>query len=113
MRYQIPPDVLHYEVRLIFGLSAKDIMVAGLAVVIGIQRLGVVGGLALGLVTLLAMKRYERLGNRSLLVYLALYLWHLWRPGRALLPRVLPGSGEAPLRVHDWDGREMYEVGGE
>ncbi|MEP0805706.1 MAG: hypothetical protein HRF47_09465 [Chloroflexota bacterium] len=110
MRYQIPPDVLHYEVRLLFGLTAQDIMIAGVAVIFGIQRFGIVVGLTLGVLALLGLKRYERLGHRSLLMYAALYLWHRLRPSQALMPRVLPGGGVAQMTVHDWDGQEMYRV---
>jgi hypothetical protein len=112
MRYQIPPDVLHYEVRLLFGLTAQDIMIAGMAVIFGIQKFGLVIGLALGAIALLGLKRYERLGRRSLLAYAGLYLWHRLRPGQALMPRVLPGGGETQMTVHDWEGREIFRLGG-
>jgi len=113
MRYQIPPDVLHYEVRLIFGLTAQDIMVAGIAIIFGIQKFGPVIGMALGVIALLGLKRYERLGRRSLLVYFGLYLLNRLHPGEALMPRVLAGGGETQMTVHDWEGREIYRVGGE
>lgn len=65
MNYRIPPDVLHYEVRLLFGLTAQDIMITGMAILFGIQTLGLIAGLLIGLLALLAVKRYERFGNRS------------------------------------------------
>jgi len=111
MRYQIPPDVLHYEVRLLFGLTAQDILISGIAIIFGIQRFGIVSGLALGGLALLALKRYERFGNRAPLAYFGLFLWHSWRPQRVFMPRVLPGGGEVPLTVQDWEGRVMYRTG--
>ncbi len=110
MRYQIPPDVLHYEVRLLFGLSAQDIMIGGLVVILGIQKLGIAAGLLLGALALLGLKRYERLGNRSPLVYLALWGWNHWRPQRVSVPRVLPGGSGIRLEVTDWEGRAMYRL---
>jgi len=110
MRYQLPPDVLHYEIKLLFGLTAQDIMISGLVIVFGLQRFGIVAGLALGLIALLALKKYERLGNRSPLVYLALCAWNRYRPERVTMPRVLPGGGGVSLSVTDWEGEEMYRV---
>lgn len=110
MRYQLPPDVLHYEVRLLFGLTAQDIMIGGLIVILGINKLGVVWGLALGGLALLGLKRYERLGSRSPLVYLALWGWNRYRPQRVTMPRVLPGGSGVSLTVTDWEGREMYRL---
>jgi hypothetical protein len=110
MRYQIPPDVLHYEVRMIFGLSAQDIMLSGLAIILGIQKFGIAWGLLLGVLSLLALKRYERMGNRSPLVYLTLWAWNRYRPQRFAMPRVLPGGGGVHLEVTDWEGQPMYRL---
>lgn len=114
MNYRIPPDVLHYEVRLLFGLTAYDIMVSGMVLLFGIQTWGPVVGVILGVLALLAIKKYEGLGNRSPLVYLGLWLWHRWRPQSVMMPRVLPSGGEdLSVTVYDWEGNTLIQLEGE
>lgn len=114
MNYRIPPDVLHYEVRLLFGLTAYDIMVSGMALLFGIQQWGPVAGACLGALALLAVKKYESLGSRSPLVYLGLWLWHRWRPQTVMMPRVLPSGGDdLRVTVYDWEGNPLIQLEGE
>lgn len=112
MNYRIPPDVIHYEVKLLFGLTAQDIMISGMAMLFGIQIFGVLPGLLLGGLALLAVKRYERFGNRSPLVYLALWLWHRYRPQQVFMPRVLPSGDDLHLTVQDWEGNDLIHLDG-
>lgn len=112
MQYQIPPDVLHYEPRLLLGLTAQEIMMIGMGTMFGIQQLGLAGGLAAGLLVFAAGVRFQRFGNRSLLVYFALSLWHHYRPQAVVMPRVLPEGGEIQMTLYDWDGQEQIRLGG-
>ena len=52
MNYRIPPDILHYELRLMFGLTAQDIMISGMCVIFGLQALGIAAGLAGGIASM-------------------------------------------------------------
>jgi hypothetical protein len=46
------------------------------------------------------------------LVYLALWAWHRYRPKEVYMPRVLPSDGELPhMEVTTWDGDPLYTVG--
>jgi len=112
MNYRIPPDILHYELRLMFGLTAQDIMISGMCVIFGLQALGIAAGLAGGVLSLAALKRFERFGNRSPLVYFGLWVWHKYRPQQVFMPRVMPSGEDLRLTVQDWEGREMYRLGG-
>jgi hypothetical protein len=113
MQYQLPPDVLHYEVRLIFGLTAQDIMAAGMAAVFGIQRFGPVWGILMGLLALASLKRFDHLGRRSIVLYLLLWAVASLRPTPIVMPRVLPGGTDVTIRVEDWEGNPVLSLGGD
>ncbi|MCX7756107.1 MAG: hypothetical protein N2117_12830 [Anaerolineales bacterium] len=112
MQYQIPPDVLHYEPRLLLGLTAQEIMMIGMGTLVGIQQVGLIGGLLAGLAVFLAAVRFPRFGNLSLLIYFFRSLWHRYRPQTIIMPRVLPEGGEIELTLYDWDGQEQMRLGG-
>ena len=110
--YRMPSDVLHYEIRMFLGLTAQDMMIIGVAIIGGIQGLGLWAGAFLGTGAFLALKRYESLGNRSFVVYGALWLWHRFRPQQVLMPRVLPQGSEDGYSVilEDWQGNTVMEM---
>ncbi len=111
MQYQIPPDVLHYEPRLFLGLTAQDMMVIGMAAIFGIQKFGILGGVLSALLAFGAAVRFSRFGNRSVLVYLGLSLFHRYRPQAIVMPRVLPDGGEVRMTLYDLDGQEQIRFG--
>jgi len=111
MQYQIPPDVLHYEPRLLFGLTAQDIMVIGMGTLLGIQKFGIIGGLILGVCVFLGAVRFRRFGNLSIFLYLVRSAWYRYRPQDVVLPRVLPDGGSVSLTIYDWDGNERIRIG--
>jgi hypothetical protein len=109
MNYRIPTDVLHYEPRFFFGLSANDLLLTTIPTVIGMEFGGPVGGVIVAVLFLAGMKRFEGFGNRSAIVYLALMLWHKWRPSQVFMPRVLPRQ-EAHLEFQTFDGQTLFEM---
>jgi hypothetical protein len=112
LHYRLPPDILHYEVKYMFGLSVQDMMMSALPGMGIMARYGLVWGLVAALVTLAGLKRFEVFGDRSVLVYLALWAWHRYKPKEVYMPRVLPTGGELPqMEVTTWDGDPLYTVG--
>ena len=109
LTYRIPPDILHYEPRLVFGLSATEIMIGAMLGMTGMLLLGPLLGLLVGLLSLLFLRRFDGLGGRSVVVWGALMLWYRHRPGHTTIPRTLPPTAER-LVVQDWDGRTLYTV---
>jgi len=53
--------------------------------------------------------RFERFGNRSLVSYYALWLWHKYRPSSVIL-RVSCRAKETRLEVTTWDGDLLYTL---
>lgn len=111
MEYRIPPDIVHFEPRLMLGLTAQELMLGGIAIVAGLQLLGVIGGILAVVGALVALPRYERFGQRSLVVYLALWAWHRVQVQNVVMARVLPPGQEVWLRLEDWQGKVAMEVG--
>ncbi len=109
LRYHIPPDVLHYEPRFIFGLTATDLLVATVpAMLIGVT-LAWSAGVVTGILSLSLLKRFERFGNQSFPVY-AFQRWQHTRAARSVhLPLILPPEGEA-LQFETWDGETLFEI---
>ena len=109
LRYRLPPDMLHYEPKYLLGLGLQDLMVATMPSILMLQVAGPIGAGMTAALMLLSMVRFERLGNRSLVVYGSLWLWHKYRPSTVILPRVLPRQ-DTRLEVTTWDGDLLYTL---
>lgn len=107
--YQIPPDVLHYEPRFFFGLTATDLIVAAMPMIFLIALVGVFPGLLAGAVSLSLLKRFDNLGNRSFPVYF-FQKWQYNRAQRSVaLPLVLPPETQA-LTFETWGGEKLFKI---
>lgn len=111
LSYRLPPDVLHYEPSYVFGLSLQDILVSVMPAILVINMVGIVWGAVAGVLMLFGMKRWENLGNRSAVVYLASSLWYRYRPNEIVTPRVLPLQ-PSRVEVHSWKGERLYVLEG-
>ena len=109
LRYRLPPDMLHYETKYLFGLGMQDLMVATMPALLMLQVAGPLGAGITAVLMLLGVMRFERFGNRSMIVYGALWLWHKYRPSTVILPRVLPRQ-DARLEVTTWAGDLLYTL---
>jgi len=109
LNYPIPPDILHYESKYMLGFGINDLMFAMLAAMPLMLSVGPIVGLLAGGITLIAMRRYDGLGNRSLITYFAAMLWYRLRPLSVVMPRTLP-PGAARLEVHSWEGAPMFVI---
>ncbi len=112
MQYRMPSDVLHYEVRMLLGLTAQDIMLIGVAIMFGVQKFGPIVGGIIGVLVFALVKRYDKLGSRSLGLYAVAWAWHRIRPQEVLMPRVLPrGQGAAfSVSLENWRGETLVEL---
>jgi hypothetical protein len=109
LRYPIPPDVLHYEPRFIFGLSATDLLVATIPALLLGTTLGWVAGVVMAVVALSLLKRFERFGNQSLPMYY-FQRWQYTRRSRPVhLPLVLPAEAEN-LQFETWEGDKLFDI---
>ena len=112
LSYRLPPDVLHYEPKYLFGLSLTDLMAAVIPALFVINTAGIVWGALVGGLVLVGMKRWENIGNRSIVIYLASLLWYRYKPGEVIAPRVLP-LHPSRVEVHSWEGNRLYTLEGE
>jgi len=109
LQYQIPPDVLHYEPRFFFGLTATDLLVAAMPTILLMAAVGVIPGLLAGVVAISLLKRFDSFGNRSFPVYY-FQRWQYIRAQRPVtLPLVLPGEAQ-PLAFETWKGEELFKI---
>ena len=104
LQYEIPPDVLHYEPRYWFGLSANDLLFAAFPAMVVAYVVHPLVGVLLGGATALSLRRLDALGGRSLPVYLWQRMRHLRRPRPVEMPLVLPPE-RLTVRIEDWQGR--------
>ena len=112
LSYRLPPDVLHYETKYMFGLNLQDLLVAVMPSIMVINTAGPLWGAIVAAIMLAALKRWETFGDRSVIVYLALLIWYHYRPGEVEAPRVLP-LHQSRVEVHSWDGNRLYVIEGE
>lgn len=112
LSYRLPPDVLHYEPKYIFGLSLQDMLVAVIPALLAVNTAGIVWGVIVGFIGIAATKRWAAFGNRSVVVYVALLLWYHYKPGEVVAPRVLP-LRPSRVEVSSWEGDTLFVLEGE
>jgi hypothetical protein len=117
LQYQFPPNILTYETRFMAGLTMTDMLAAALpfvGVVMMLQSIvGMVLGVLAGVAGLLAVKKFERLGNRNLPSYLLARLIHHFRHPEVELPLIVPRGSGATVSLQTWDGDELVSLGGD
>lgn len=109
LRYRLPPDMLHYEPKYFFGLGVQDLMLATMPSMLAMQVAGIPGAVVVAVLMLAGLMRFERFGNRSILLYFILWFWHKYRPSTVILPRVMPRQ-DTRLEVTTWDNEPLYTI---
>ena len=109
LNYHIPPDILQYESKYFFGFGMNELMVAMFVAMPLMLIVGPLTGMLGGALTLVAMRRYDGLGNRSVVMYLAAMAWYRFKPREVIMPRTLP-PGNARLEIHSWEGDPMFVI---
>ena len=121
LQYDLPPNSLSYE-ELFYGLSFLQwvvVVIPGLLVLGQLHTrmqfpmgglLALVISLAASAVVYLLIRPIDRFGRRSVLHYLAAYLWHHRSRKTVSLPLVLPDHSSTLIVVQDLGGNEVYAV---
>lgn len=109
LQYQIPPDVISYEPRYLFGLTATDLLVAAMPSILLMATAGILPGLLAGLLALSLLKRFDRFGDRSLPVYFFQRWLYNRSQQKVVLPLVLPSETQR-IAFQSWDGEELYNI---
>ncbi len=109
LQYAIPPDVLHFEPRYWFGLSAQDLVIAAFPALLLMNTLGVVPGVLAGGIAILLLRRLDSLGGRSIPVFVLQRLWYLRLPRVVEMPMVLPAE-HVSLAIQDWSGQDVAVI---
>lgn len=112
LTYHLPPDILHYEPKYYFGLSLQEMMAAVLPSMGVMFIFGPVLGAITAIGMILGLRRWENFGNRSVLVYLGLFVWYRYRPGEISIPRVLP-LHPSRVEVANWEGQTLFVLEGD
>jgi hypothetical protein len=105
-----PLDIFHYETRFFLGFKIEELLMLSLPLIGGLMWLGVVGaviGTALGF---LLMKRFESMGNRSVISYLAARFKASRQTEDVMLPLVMP-EGASGVSIESWGGEEILRIG--
>ena len=109
LNYHIPPDILHYESKYLLGFSINDLLIAMVVAMPLMMIFNPVLGLLGGAITLVFLRRFDGLGNRSAVTYLAAMAWYRLRPEEVQAPRTLPPSA-ARLEVLSWEGEHRFTL---
>jgi len=109
LNYHIPPDILHYESKYLLGFSINDLLIAMMVAMPLMMAANPIIGLLGGGTSLVFMRRFDGLGNRSVIMYLAAMAWYRFRPEDVRTPRTLPPS-TARLEVLSWEGQHRFTL---
>ena len=111
LNYHIPPDILHYESKYLMGFSINDLLIAMMVTMPLMMIASPIVGLIGGVVTLVFLRRFDGLGNRSVVTYLGAWIWYRFRPEDVQAPRTLPPS-TARVEVLSWEGKHRFTLQG-
>ncbi len=111
LQYEWPPDILRYEQRFLFGMTVTDLLVIAGAMILP-MLVHVLLGLLGGLCGVLAVRRFEGLGDRRLPEYLLARLGHRFARQAVVLPRLLP-PGKGGYDITDLDGKVLASFSGD
>ncbi len=79
--------MLHYEAKYFLGFGITELLIGTFAGLFGMMAVGT-PGLLIGVVVLLGVRRFDGLGNRSILEYGVARLMYEMRREEVVLPRV-------------------------
>ncbi len=112
LRYLLPHDVFHYEPKYFAGLTVSDMLMAAAPAMLVLTLFhSIVGAAVIAIIALALLKRFDGLGNRSLLLYLYGAFTENRQKRQIIMPRVLPAEGGS-LVVTTWDGEVLYRMEG-
>lgn len=109
LHYQLPPDVLHYEPRYYFGLTATDLVIVALPSILVIAVWAIVPGLITAVIGIALLKRFDDFGNRSAPVYFIQKWQYNSRQRKVAVPLILPPESEA-LSFESWEGETLFGI---
>lgn len=108
--YDFIINIDSYEPKLKFGLTFVELTAAGIALVFPMllfqSVLGALLGVLLGGVVLLALKRFIRLGNLSIPVYLGKRIQLAYRAEPIIVAQMVPAV-RAAVTVTDYQGEHV------
>lgn len=111
--YECVPNIDGYDPKLLLGLTFAELAASGMGLIIPALLLQTAGGVVVGLLTaitlLLLLKRFERLGNLPLPLFLVRRFSADHRQAVLLLPQLVP-SINATIDVHTFEGEHIATV---
>jgi hypothetical protein len=111
--YEWPPDILHYEARVLPGLTWIEAIAMALAFLFPVSLLPGIPGFGLGLLAaligFLCVKRWERLGDTILPVYVIARLLAARRRDTLELPLIMTSEGGA-IDVYTLEGEALLTM---
>lgn len=110
LSYTIGANVLKYEPKYFLGFGITELLLATVAGVFGMMTVGLVPGVIIGGAVLIALKRYEGLGNRSLPEFFFLWVSGRMSPKSVIIPRTFPVEGAVRVEYYSWQGNLLYAV---
>ena len=113
LTYEWPSNLSQYEARIFLGLTAAEAMAGALAFLLPVgtiqSKFGFFIGLVCGIIVLLSIKKFERFGNRSILVFLLLRTAERRQNPEIELPLIMGGSS-GRLEVENWEGETIMTI---
>ncbi len=116
LQYPWPPNLTSYEAKVLLGLTAMEVVAAGVGFLLPAVLVRGLAGVLLGalaaLLVLLTIKPLDALGGLSLPVYIVLRFLAGRRPQAIELPLILGGQS-GPVEIETWEGETLMVVGEE
>jgi hypothetical protein len=111
LQYPFPPNLTEYEAKLLIGLTAKELIGTGMGFMVPMMLLpslaGVIGGVIVGALVLLSLKKIDAFGGVSFPLYVVLRLVAARRQEVIELPLIM-GNSTSAVEIESWDGMLMH-----
>lgn len=113
LNYEWLPNLSNYEARIMLGLTAQESMVCALGFIVTISAVpsffGAILALGVILIILLSIKKIDRFGQVSTIVYLAMRIWEKINKKKVEIPLIM-GGDSGRIELENWEGETILTL---
>ncbi len=107
LNYEWLPNLSSYEARIMLGLTAQEAMMCAMGFIVTISIFPSVSGAILALLAVLAIllviKKIDRFGQKSCLIYLVMRIWGRINKKQIEIPLIM-GGNSGRIELENWEG---------
>ena len=113
LTYEWLPNLSQYEARIMLGLTAQEAMACAMGFLVPISIIpsffGVIVAVLTVITILLTIKRIDRFGQKSFLIYIIIRFWERINKKQIEIPLIM-GGGSGRIELENWEGETVLTL---